>query len=143
MDKTKIIGEKKNVSHDNRNLDDHKGKQFELAGEEGKWYGQEMNVESDPMIDDGTGKPYFLRCFEFGANPDVKKIPSKQDLFNSHWKQIRDFLWKDGLVHREDIPPRIVYGQKKYQIFVLAEPRFNTMVLETPQTLQQILNKKK
>lgn len=128
-------------AHDNRNLDDHKGKSFQIQGKEGNWEGQELNVSSDPLVDAGTGKPYVLRCFRFSFNPEIKVKPTKQDLFNHHWKQIRNMLWADGLVHVEEVNPRVVVKKKGYRIFVLAKPRLGVNVFDKTQTLQELMKK--
>lgn len=114
-----------------------------------KWTGQQVGVNSNiPLVNDGTGKPYIIRQFDFAFDPNVlikikqKKIPvpTKQELFNSNWHQIRITLWGDGLIAIEDelFPPRIVIGRKKYKIILVCEPRFRTMVADKPQTLQEI-----
>ena len=106
------------------------------------WQGQELQTKpSDPLIDPGQGKPYIIRQFLFGKNPSFKgHKPSNQDIFNMHWRQIRNTLWGDGLVPREDIEPKIVgIKDNKYMIILVCEPRLMTMVAEKPQTLQDIL----
>lgn len=127
------------------------GNAYELPGKEGKWTGQEIGVNSDiPLVDEGKGKPYIIRQFEFRFSPEVlqkiqqKKIPAptRQELFNTHVKQIRITLWGDGLVPMEEIEPRIIIGKKKYKIIILCQPRFGTMVAERPQTLQEITKPK-
>lgn len=123
-------------------------KQFELKGTEGTWHGREIQTDtadSTPMVDGGTGKPYILRQFEFAINPQVnkelkdKKIKvSRQELFNTHWPQIRTSLWSDGLVASTDVEPRVLVGKKAYKIILLCEPKLRTMVAERPTTLQQV-----
>lgn len=112
----------------NRNLDDHLGTKFEVPSEEGKWEGQEMQVNSEPLEDNGTGKKYLLRFFDFKINPDYRgQWIDKQSLFNAHAQQIKVFLWRDGLIPNEDVPPRILLNKKKgtYQIVVLCQPYSN------------------
>lgn len=115
------------------------------------WHGATVQTESTPetmMVDEGKGKPYVLRIFEFVFSPDFLKQRQrygtpvvKQELFNQHWRQMRSVLWSDGLVAREDIQPRIIVGKKKYKIFLMCEPRLGVMVAERPQTLQDIFKK--
>lgn len=126
------------------------GSTFEASGEEGKWVGQEVATNADdavPLVDPGTGKTLVLRIFQFAFNPEflLKKnqVVNKQDIFNSHWHQMRIELWKDGLVPREDVDPRVVLGRKGYRIFILSEPRLRTTVVEKPQTLQEITKPKR
>lgn len=124
----------------------HKSDQVEIHDKH-KWTGQQVGVNSNiPLVDEGKGKPYILRQFEFTFNPEMlrkikeKKVPAptRQELFNSNVKQMRVMLWSDGLVPREDLEPRMTIGKKKYRIFLLCEPKFRAMVADKPQTLQEI-----
>lgn len=128
-------------------INDSRGDQYEISDKSGKWVGQELGVNSDiPLVDEGKGKPYIIRQFEFYFDPSTlqkikeKKIPAptRQELFNSHVKQIRVTLWGDGLVPLEEIEPRMVIGKKKYKIIVLCEARYKTMIAEKPNTLQEL-----
>jgi len=121
----------------------------EVSIDNKKWYGNEVQVDSGtPLRDDGTGYIYVIRQFEFAINPETqrkikdKKLPppSKQDLFNSNWHQIRTTLWGDGLlaIEESEYPPRIVVGKKKYKIILVCKPRLGTMVAERPNTLQEL-----
>lgn len=108
------------------------------------WTGEDINVKSDPIVDPGTGKPYLLRIFEFAKNPEFKGKITKQDLFNMHWRQIRNVLWGDGLVATELVNPRVEFTKdNKYRIFILAEPRLRTVLTEKPMRLNDALNKRK
>jgi len=119
------------------------GQAFGVKTEKEGWYGMEMQTKpSDPMVDSGTGKPYVLRTFEFAKNLSFKGTLTKQEIFNMHWRQIQTFLWGDGLVAHEDVNPRIVIGKKKYRIFILCKPRLMTIVVDKPQTLQEIFKPK-
>lgn len=125
----------------------HKGQAVEIDTGQTKWQAQELGVNSNiPLVDEGKGKPYIVRQFEFHFNPDTlnkikqKKIPAptRQELFNAHWRQIQTTLWGDGLVACQEVDPRMIIGKKKYKIILLCEPRFRTMVAEKPNTLQEI-----
>lgn len=116
------------------------------------WYGATLETPGTQMVDSGTGKPYILRTFEFAINPkvakemrDKKQTMDKQQLFNSHWPQIRLMLMSDGLVANEDVPPRVVVGKKrgkgKYRIFVLCEPKAGVAVVDKVATLQDLFKK--
>jgi len=109
---------------------------------QGKWHADQLETKSDPLIDSGTGRPYIIRQFDFTFKPGMKKFPTKQDLFNAHWPQIRVLLWSDGLVANEDVEPRVLMNKKKYKIILLCEPKFGRVVMDKPQNLQQILTKK-
>lgn len=154
MDETRIKVERKEKQEDatweSRDFEKHIKGSFEIKkGNEG-WEGKTAQVKSDPLIDAGTGKPYLLRSFQFKINPLILHTPTKQELFNYHWQQIRTTLWGDGLRWREDVNPRIVINKKNltYTIFILCEPRLGaggvtTMFNERPKTLQEITSKKK
>lgn len=105
-----------------------------------EWYGQTVEAKSDPLRDSGEGNHAIWRVFHFKPNPELKKFPSNQELFNIHWQQIENQLWKDGLVARKDYPPALKWSDKKdtYAILMVCEPKLNSAVLETPQTLQEI-----
>lgn len=94
--------------------------------------------------DTGEGGAVIIRCFTFGINPEAFKqyAPTKQELFNSHYKGIEIALWKDGLKVMPDVHPRIVIDQQKgqYQIFVGAQPARGHLLMERPQTLSEIVN---
>lgn len=117
---------------------------FGVQAGDNSWVGEQISTQSDPMIDPGVGKPYVLRTFEFSKNPEFKGKINKQEIFNKHWRQISTILWGDGLVPVEDINPRVEFTKNgNYRIFILAEARLNTLVVDKPKTLQQILKKKK
>lgn len=117
-----------------------------------KWQASQIEAKSTPLVDEGKGKPYLLRQFEFSFNPETirkirdKKIPipTQQEIFNSHWPQIRSMLWGDGLVaiQESELPPRIVMGKKKYRIFVLCQPKTGVIVNDPILRLQDIMKNK-
>lgn len=135
----------KNTAHDNRDLNAHKSADFSVDIDDNTWEGSQLEATSDPLIDSNQGKPYVIRFFEYSINPQVEYTPSKQELFNHHYKQIRNDLWKDGLTAVESVSPRVLFSKdkKKYYIAVTAEPKLNVAILEKTQTLQQIINQKK
>lgn len=116
------------------------------------WYGKSIETASDPVIDPGTGKPIIIRQFTFYFNPEAllkiksKKIPmpTKQELFNSNWQQMKTMLWSDGLVaiEEEDFAPRIVVKKKKYEIFLTCQPRMGTIVNDKIKNLIEVMNPK-
>ena len=136
-------------THESRDFEKHLKKKFNVRKDGRTWEGAEAEVKSAPMIDPGVGKGLVIRCFEFGINPSIKYTPTKQELFNYHWQQIKTMLWGDGLIANEDVAPRVVVNPKKnsYTIFILAQPRLGAYGMrksftETPMTLQDILKKK-
>lgn len=114
-----------------------------IDGKTDEWYGATLETPGTPMVDSGSGRPLILRIFEFAVKPQPSGTPSatKQQLFNLHWRQIRDMIWADGLVANTDVGPRVVVGKKRYRIFVLCEPKFRTMIAERPSSLQDIFKK--
>ena len=127
-----------------------KSQSFELLKGKENWAGQELEVKSDPLIDAGMGKLVTIRRFFFSKNPDPKvRLPiHNQDLFNAHWNQIRDILWRDGLRPIDEVNPRVIRGKKGYNIFITCEPRITGAGVqgafsEKGKTLQTILSKKR
>lgn len=124
--------------------------QFQIdAGKEKKWYGQEVGVEADQVfIDEAKGKPVIIRQFEFSFNPEtVRKIrqkkipaPTRQELFNAHWPQIKVMLWGDGLVAIEEaeFPPHVIVGKKRYKILLTCQPRMGTIVNDKFRTISNL-----
>lgn len=119
------------------------GKSFKTVGTEHAWEGQEIEVHSDPLIETGTrGKTIVLRSFYFKANPQVmkEKKPTKQDIFNSHAKQIELMLYSDGLMPFHGVEPKLIISKKRdeYKIFIACEAMPGVTFAETPRTLQEL-----
>ena len=104
-----------------------------------KYEGAQVQVNSDPLIDSGKGDVIILRDYTFSINPEVKYTPTKQELFNYHWPQIKTMLWKDGLTHVEEIEPRVIVGEKMYTIFITCKPNLHNTVTEKAFTLQDLI----
>lgn len=104
---------------------------------------QDLEVKSTTSLeeDEGGGGAAIIRMFEFGINPLAFKEyqPTKQELFNSHYKGIEMALWKDGMKVIPEVNPRIVVNQAagKYQIFVGAQPMRGHILQEQPKTLTE------
>lgn len=78
------------------------GKKFELEKDDEKWRAEELSVTADKqLVDSGTGDKYSIRTFSFKFHPDImsgkRKLPTKQELFNAHLKQLEVEVWKDGM----------------------------------------------
>jgi hypothetical protein len=110
------------------------------------WDTQSIESESQTKIEDdaGHGNPAIIRMFEFGMNLEAFREvqPTKQELFNAHYKFIETALWKDGLKVLPEVQPRIVVDEKKftYKIFVGAKPMKGHILRERPQTLREIVH---
>lgn len=104
---------------------------------------KDIEVESQTHLEDdhGGGGAAIIRMFQFGMNPQAFKeyVPTKQELFNSHYKGIEMALWKDGMSVMPEINPRIVVDSKsnKYMIFVGAKPMKGHLLQEQPRTLAE------
>lgn len=132
----------KDKLHSSRNLEDHIEQQFTTTDGKDGWLGQELQVNSDPLIDLQTGDNVLLRVFDFGANPENLKRdkPTKQQLFDSHVKQIMTMLWSDGLEPAKEINPLIQISKKKekYRILMWCRAKSGVAWADTPQSLQEI-----
>lgn len=111
-------------------------------GVDGYEYGADLQTEGSQMIDPALGQTITIRTFEFKMNPDLKEIPSKQELFNAHARQVSTILWADGLVPLEEVLPKLVINlkNKTYQIFVAAKPNRSNTFVETPKKISEYLN---
>lgn len=105
-----------------------------------------IETESTTKLEEdvGYGNAVIIRMFEFRVNPLVfyAHSPTKQELFNSHYKGIEIALWKDGMKVIPEVDPRIVVNEAAgtYQIFVGAAPAKGHILKEQPQTLSQLVH---
>ena len=104
-------------------------------------YGADLNTEGVPLIDPGIGQTVSIRTFGFKMNPNIKGIPDKQTLFNSHVRQIKTILWGDGLIPLEEVNPRVIINAKKhtYQFFIPCKARREVLFMEKPKNLSEHL----
>ena len=125
------------------------GGEFIHQQEDGEWRGQTLEVKSETNLekDLGTGSEVIIRMYEFAADPLIfsQRVPSTQELFNSHIKGITNLLWQDGLAPATDIEPRIVVSKEKnkYLIVVHARAMMGQTFIDKPKTLTEILNEGK
>lgn len=117
------------------NTYEHKGTEYDVQSVEAQ---STIKLEEDI----GQGQAAVIRCFEFGINKEAFRqyTPTKQELFNSHYKGIELALWKDGLAVIPEVSPRVVFNEEKdtYSIFVGALPQRGHNLNETPQTLTDL-----
>ena len=149
----------KNRSVSSRELSDHlvgeailteREAPVDIAGFNGaqdlEWQAKQGEVHSDVKLEDdqGQGKGVIIRSFDFKANPEVFRhaVPSKQELFNSHAREIEGILFADGLEVMRDVSPQLKISKDKsfYRIVVGAEARKGQYFDEKPKTLSQIAN---
>lgn len=108
------------------------------------WNANQINTESETHLEDdlGEGEAAIIRAFDFASNPEAFKehIPSKQELFNHHYKGIEAMLWRDGMKVMSEVDPKIIISKNKknYRIFVGARPQKGHILRERPQTLTQV-----
>lgn len=102
----------------------------------------EAKSQTNLEMDKGEGDSVVLRFFKFKMNPQVFKEapPTKQELFNAHYKGIEMALYRDGLKVVPEINPRLEVNEKKgqYVFSVGAKPRKGYLLQEKPQTLTEI-----
>lgn len=113
-----------------------------------EWEGEEVAAQSDTKLemDMGVGTPIVLRFFDFASNPDTFKQhkPTAQELFNSHMRGIESLLWRDELKPYDAVQPRFMFSKDKshYRFIIACIGRTGSTLLENPQTLTQLINKK-
>lgn len=118
-------------------------KAFAGIGQSGFSDVQQVEAASKTHLEDdeGGGGAAVIRMFEFGMNPQAfgDHQPTRQELFNSHYKGIELALWRDGLTVIPEVNPRIVIDNDKqtYKIFVGAQPSRGHLLYEQPRTLAQ------
>lgn len=114
-----------------------------------QWKATQGEVHSDVKLEDdiGTGRKIVIRSFDFKANPEAFRLhtPEKQELFNSHARQIEEFLYSDGLVLVKEVPPHLLISKDKtgYRIIVGATNKFGEYFNDDAQTLTQIAHGKR
>ena len=109
-----------------------------------EWEGEELGVESTTKLeeDKGTGQPIVLRFFTFAANPEVFKQhkPTANELFASHRMGMEALLWKDGMNPCQDIEPRLIFSkdQSQYRFVISCIP--SQALVDSPQTLTELVH---
>lgn len=125
---------------------------FDLGND--KWNAKTLEAESKTNFQDdkGLGGVMTLRFFDFAANPAVflatktnhGRLPTGQELFQAHAKQIEIELWKDEWQPVKEIPPRLMFSKdkKNYRIIIAAKPAKGSMLSNSiqPKTLTELIN---
>lgn len=112
------------------------------------WNVKTVEVTSDTKLEDdkGEGETLTLRFFDFAANPEAfkKHLPTAQELFASHVKQIEVELWKDEWRPAQEVEPRLLLSKDKshYRIVIAARPARGSFVLDKANTLSEIASKR-
>lgn len=112
-----------------------------------EWFANTIETPGVPMVDKGIGTAYDLKCFEFAMKPlpPNTAYPTRQQLFDAHWPELRTRIWADGLIANEDVPPRVHIGKSRYRIFILCESRITKhgrqISKKEVKTLQEVFKK--
>ncbi len=112
-----------------------------------EWEGEELGTESTTKLesDQGTGQAVVLRFFDFAANTEVFKQhkPTAQELFQSHSMGMKALLWKDGMTPYEAIEPRLMFSKdgSQYRFIISCIP--SQALMDTPQTLGELIHGRK
>lgn len=115
-----------------------------MTGQDTSWDVKKGEVHSDTKLEDdkGEGRAVIIRAFDFKANPETfhQHIPTRQELFNAHYKQIEVSLMVDGMKVFDEVAPRVMLSKDKtgYRIMVGALPARGHLLHTKPQTLTQI-----
>lgn len=113
-----------------------------------KYHAKTVEAQSTTKLEDdkGEGQTLTLRFFDFAANPLVfkERMPTAQELFQSHLKQIEIELWKDQWEPVTTVEPRIMFAKDKshYRIVIAAKPVKGSFLSykDVPHTLSQYAN---
>lgn len=117
--------------HTSRELSDHVVQQATVDKQEGidpQYEVTQGEVHSSTTLehDTGTGKAVVMKFFEFHANPEAfrARIPTGQELFNAHKRQIEHVLRQEDLEIFEGFAPKINISKNKrsYRIVVAGLP---------------------
>lgn len=109
---------------------------FELVDENIKWYGKEAETEQTPMHDTGKGEPVVLRFFEFNFPPDIKELPTKEQILTPEYiKNLKVQLWADEL--RMVLEPRVSIDKKGFKVCVACQAKTGSSFLDKPRLLQE------
>lgn len=111
-----------------------------LNGHEHEVESIETQSQTSLESDQGVGNAAVIRMFQFAINPEVfqQHPPTKQDLFNAHYKNLEMALWRDGLKVIPEVNPRISMGKKHYRIWIGAAPMKGHLLHERPKTLTEL-----
>lgn len=139
--------------HTSRDINDHivdKAKVTEIGAKDApvenvNWDVTKGEVHSTTQLTDdtGSGGAVLIRSFDFKANPEAFKdrLPTEQELFNAHLRQIEIVLLQDGLKVFTDVKPRLKISKSKthYRITIGAEPMRGFLLHERPKKLTELV----
>lgn len=116
-----------------------KEKDDELGVGAHKWYGKEDRTDENIMHDKGIGETISIRLFEFIFPPDIKDLPTKEQILTPEYiKHLQTQLWGDGL--RLVMEPKVVIDKEGCKIFAPCQATIGNNFVEKPKLLQECLN---
>lgn len=120
-----------------------KTKDFELVEKQNadlksdiKWYGKEDQTDLFDIHDKGQGEKIIIRLEEFKLNPNLEKLPKKENLLTPEYLKFIDAkLWGDGL--RRVMEPKVNITKEWARIFIPCVPATGQSILEETKLLQE------
>lgn len=100
------------------------------------WYGKQVQTDTEDFNDKGQGEKVIIRLEEFKLNPDLKKLPEKDELLTPEYLKFIDTkLWADGL--RRVMQPRTHVTKEWARIFIPCVPATGNNILEESKLIQE------
>lgn len=74
------------------------------------WNANQIETDTVPIVDPGTGGKIVLRWFFFKAAPIPKgfRKPTRQQILEQYKRLVDEFLWKDGLEPLSHKPAKVI-----------------------------------
>lgn len=116
-----------------------------ISGE--KWHASDIQSDFSKTTlqdDKGEGDAIVLKFFDYEANPQTfaQRLPTAQELFNAHLKEMEQSLWVQGLKVEQNIEPRFMFSKDKkgYRFIIGCRLARGRILKESPLTLPQLAN---
>lgn len=105
------------------------------------WEGEEIGTDQIPLVNDGSGNKVIVRVFDFQLPPiKEEEFPTKEQLLDAHKNRLIAFLWRDELMAVQAFKCVINDDKKGFKIFATCQAKAGSVILESPQLLQQVLH---
>ncbi len=119
-----------------KNYEFVKEKDEELGIGAHKWYGKEDQTDENLMHDKGTGDTIVMRFFPFKMNPELKVLPTKEQILTPEYvKYLKTQLWADGL--RAVTEPTVKIDKDTFTIGVACHAVNGQVITEEAKYLQE------
>lgn len=106
-----------------------------------KWYAKEDGTGETVMHDRGSGETVDVRLYEWKLNPEVKVIPSEDEILTpDYMKLLNAELWSSGL--RLLMKPRVSIKDGMMRIFVPCKAATGQSFLDKTKLLQEWTHQK-